>query len=152
MVDRRPLSLCTKLPLHWHGREGNQFFLYFEWKLSVSGSSCPPQASEATNRGSPPPGAAPVISAFSPPCAAAHILPPKGSSRKPRLRRDSSQKFGAMGAVFWKLWMCNYRAGRYFLKPKLCETFLAPPALNLANSAVADNGYNWLVNTWRTDK
>ena len=102
------------------------FFLYFEWKLSVSGSSCPPQASEATNRGSPPPGAAPVISAFSPPCAAAHILPPKGSSRKPRLRRDSSQKFGAMGAVFWRLWMCNYRAGRYFLKPKLCETFLAP--------------------------
>ena len=51
------------------------FFLYFEWKLSVSGSSCPPQASEATNRGSPPPGAAPVISAFSPPCADTYFTP-----------------------------------------------------------------------------
>ena len=92
-----------------------------EFQSTFSGSPPP-----LTNRGLPPPGAAPVISAFSPPSPRRHIFYPLKAALVNRAQL-CGENFGALGAVLWRLWMCNYTSRRrYFLKPKLCETLLAP--------------------------
>ena len=98
---------------------------FLRWNSKVLSVGHPPLAA-ATNRGLPPPGAAPVISAFSPPSPRRHIFYPLKAALVNRAQL-CGENFGALGAVLWRLWMCNYTSRRrYFLKPKLCETLLAP--------------------------